>query len=590
VSETTGKAFDMKILARVFSYANPYRTQLYSTFALTLILAFLGPLRPLMIQYTLDAYVANFDLGGLKMMTWIMLGLLFLEGLLQFYYSWLTNFLGQAVIFDVRTKLFSHIAHLRLKYFDNTPIGTLVTRVISDIETLADVFSEGFLVIIGDILRLVVAIVVMLVVDWRLALISISTVPLLLLSTRWFKNAIKSSFQDVRNAVSSLNAFLQEHITGMSIIQIFNREKEELDAFRKINANHRDANNRSVWAYSVFLPVVEVLSAVSIGLVVWWGSKNVLEGSVTPGSIVAFIMYINMLFRPMRDLADKFNTLQMGVVSSERIFKVLDTQEIIQNKGNKRADQIEGGIAFKQVWFAYNEEDWVLKGIDFSVGKGEKLAIVGATGAGKSSIINLLTRYYEYNKGEILVDGDNIRAYDLASLRQNIAAIPQDVFLFSGSIADNISLLNPDLSRAEMEQAAKAIGAHEFIEKLPGAYDFDVKERGNMLSVGQRQLIAFVRAYLYNPKILILDEATSSVDTESEWLIQSALEKLTHGRTSIIIAHRLATVQFADRILVMDKGEIVEQGSHTALMQKENGAYRRLFELQFKKTETLLQD
>ncbi len=590
MSETTGKAFDMKILARVFSYANPYRTQLYSTFALTLILAFLGPLRPLMIQYTLDAYVANFDLGGLKMMTWIMLGLLFLEGLLQFYYSWLTNFLGQAVIFDVRTKLFSHIAHLRLKYFDNTPIGTLVTRVISDIETLADVFSEGFLVIIGDILRLVVAIVVMLVVDWRLALISISTVPLLLLSTRWFKNAIKSSFQDVRNAVSSLNAFLQEHITGMSIIQIFNREKEELDAFRKINANHRDANNRSVWAYSVFLPVVEVLSAVSIGLVVWWGSKNVLEGSVTPGSIVAFIMYINMLFRPMRDLADKFNTLQMGVVSSERIFKVLDTQEIIQNKGNKRADQIEGGIAFKQVWFAYNEEDWVLKGIDFSVGKGEKLAIVGATGAGKSSIINLLTRYYEYNKGEILVDGDNIRAYDLASLRQNIAAIPQDVFLFSGSIADNISLLNPDLSRAEMEQAAKAIGAHEFIEKLPGAYDFDVKERGNMLSVGQRQLIAFVRAYLYNPKILILDEATSSVDTESEWLIQSALEKLTHGRTSIIIAHRLATVQFADRILVMDKGEIVEQGSHAALMQKENGAYRRLFELQFKKTETLLQD
>jgi ATP-binding cassette, subfamily B, multidrug efflux pump len=578
----------MKILARVFSYAGPYRTQLYSTFVLTLVLAFLGPLRPLMIQYTLDAYVANFDLGGLKMMTWIMLGMLFLEGLLQFYYSWLTNFLGQAVIFDVRTKLFSHIAHLRLKYFDNTPIGTLVTRVISDIETLADVFSEGFLVIIGDILRLVVAMVVMLVVDWRLALISISTVPLLLLSTRWFKNAIKSSFQDVRNAVSSLNAFLQEHITGMSIIQIFNREKEELDAFMKINANHRDANNRSVWAYSVFLPVVEVLSAVSIGLVVWWGSKNVLEGSVTAGSIVAFIMFINMLFRPMRDLADKFNTLQMGVVSSERIFKVLDTQEVIQNKGNKRADQIEGGIAFQQVWFAYNGEDWVLKGVDFSVGKGEKLAIVGATGAGKSSIINLLTRYYEYNKGEILVDDVNIRNYDLASLRQNIAAIPQDVFLFSGSIADNISLRNPDLSKKAMEEAAKAIGAHEFIEKLPGAYDFDVKERGNMLSVGQRQLIAFVRAYLYNPKILILDEATSSVDTESEWLIQTALEKLTQGRTSIIIAHRLATVQFADRILVMDKGEIVEQGSHAELMQKENGAYRRLFELQFKKEESLI--
>ncbi|MBX7181708.1 MAG: ABC transporter ATP-binding protein/permease [Bacteroidia bacterium] len=587
MSENTGKAFDMKILARVFSYANPYRTQLYTTFVLTIVLAVLGPIRPMMIQYTIDNYVAQFDLSGLRLMVVVMLALLLLEGVLQFYYSWLTNFLGQAVILDVRTKLFSHIAHLRLKYFDNTAIGTLVTRVISDIETLADVFSEGFLVIIGDILRLVVAVVVMLMVDWRMTLISISTVPLLLLSTRWFKNAIKSSFQDVRNAVSSLNAFLQEHITGMSIIQIFNREKEELEAFKLINANHRDANNRSVWAYSVFLPVVEVLSAISIGLVVWWGAKHVLEGNASPGSIVAFIMYINMLFRPMRDLADKFNTLQMGVVSSERIFKVLDTEEFIENNGEKNASDIHGEIRFKEVWFAYNAEDWVLKGVDFSVGKGEKLAIVGATGAGKSSIINLLTRYYEYNKGQILVDGHNIREYELASLRQNIAAIPQDVFLFSGSIADNISLLNQDISMHDMEQAAKAIGAHDFIEKLPGSYLFDVKERGNMLSVGQRQLIAFVRAYVYNPKILILDEATSSVDTESEWLIQSALEKLTQGRTSIIIAHRLATVQFADRILVMDKGEIVEQGSHAELMQKENGAYRRLFELQFKKEESL---
>jgi ATP-binding cassette subfamily B protein len=534
-----------------------------------------------MIQYTLDTFVASFDLSGLKTMAWIMIGLLLLEGLLQFYYSWLTNFLGQAVLFDVRTRLFSHIVHLRLKYFDNTPIGTLVTRAISDIETLADVFSEGFLVIIGDILRLTVAMVVMLVVDWRMALISISTVPLLLLSTRWFKNAIKSSFQEVRNAVSNLNAFLQEHITGMSIIQIFNREKEEMDAFMKINAVHRDANNQSVWAYSVFLPVVEVLSAVSIGLVVWWGSKNVLEGSATPGSIVAFILYINMLFRPMRDLADKFNTLQMGVVSSERIFKVLDTNEVIENKGKELANDMRGAIDFQKVWFAYNEDDWVLKGINFSAYPGEKLAIVGATGAGKSTLINLLTRYYEYNAGEILVDGINIRSYELASLRQNIAAIPQDVFLFSGSIADNITLKNNSISREEIEEAAKAIGAHGFIQELPGAYDFDVKERGNMLSVGQRQLIAFVRAYLYNPKILILDEATSSVDTESEWLIQTALEKLTQGRTSIIIAHRLATVQFADRIIVLEKGEIAEQGTHTELMHKDKGLYRKLFELQF---------
>lgn len=581
MNTVTGSAFDRRILARVFSFTIPYRSKLLATFLLTFILSFLGPLRPLMIQYTLDTFVASFDLSGLKTMAWIMIGLLLLEGLLQFYYSWLTNFLGQAVLFDVRTRLFSHIVHLRLKYFDNTPIGTLVTRAISDIETLADVFSEGFLVIIGDILRLTVAMVVMLVVDWRMALISISTVPLLLLSTRWFKNAIKSSFQEVRNAVSNLNAFLQEHITGMSIIQIFNREKEEMDAFMKINAVHRDANNQSVWAYSVFLPVVEVLSAVSIGLVVWWGSKNVLEGSATPGSIVAFILYINMLFRPMRDLADKFNTLQMGVVSSERIFKVLDTNEVIENKGKELANDMRGAMDFQKVWFAYNEDDWVLKGINFSAYPGEKLAIVGATGAGKSTLINLLTRYYEYNAGEILVDGINIRSYELASLRQNIAAIPQDVFLFSGSIADNITLKNNSISREEIEEAAKAIGAHGFIQELPGAYDFDVKERGNMLSVGQRQLIAFVRAYLYNPKILILDEATSSVDTESEWLIQTALEKLTQGRTSIIIAHRLATVQFADRIIVLEKGEIAEQGTHTELMHKDKGLYRKLFELQF---------
>lgn len=581
MNTATGSAFDRRILARVFSFTIPYRSKLLATFLLTFILSFLGPLRPLMIQYTLDTFVASFDLSGLKTMAWIMIGLLLLEGLLQFYYSWLTNFLGQAVLFDVRTRLFSHIVHLRLKYFDNTPIGTLVTRAISDIETLADVFSEGFLVIIGDILRLTVAMVVMLVVDWRMALISISTVPLLLLSTRWFKNAIKSSFQEVRNAVSNLNAFLQEHITGMSIIQIFNREKEEMDAFMKINAVHRDANNQSVWAYSVFLPVVEVLSAVSIGLVVWWGSKNVLEGSATPGSIVAFILYINMLFRPMRDLADKFNTLQMGVVSSERIFKVLDTNEVIENKGKELANDTRGAIDFQKVWFAYNEDDWVLKGINFSAYPGEKLAIVGATGAGKSTLINLLTRYYEYNAGEILVDGINIRSYELASLRQNIAAIPQDVFLFSGSIADNITLKNNSISREEIEEAAKAIGAHGFIQELPGAYDFDVKERGNMLSVGQRQLIAFVRAYLYNPKILILDEATSSVDTESEWLIQTALEKLTQGRTSIIIANRLATVQFADRIIVLEKGEIAEQGTHTELMHKDKGLYRKLFELQF---------
>ena len=583
MSQSTGNAFDFAVLSRVFSYAKPYRSKLIATVILTVVLAIMGPLRPWMIQYTVDNYMAALDFKGLRNMIILMIILLLGEGYLQFLYTWLTNFLGQAVIFDLRTKLFAHVTHMRLKYFDNTPIGMLVTRVVSDMETLADVFSEGFLVILGDILKLVVVIVWMIAVDWRLTLVALAPVPLLWASTYWFKNAIKSSFQDVRNAVASLNAFLQEHITGMSIIQIFNREKEEMDAFQKINAKHRDANNRGVWAYSVFLPVVEVLSAVSIGLVVWYGAGRALEGVASPGKIIAFIMYINMLYRPMRELADKFNTLQMGVVSSERVFKVLDTDEVIVNNGTIEATKIKGNIDFKNVWFAYNNEDWVLKGVNISVKEGEKLAIVGATGAGKSSIINLLTRYYEYTRGEIFVDVENIRNYNLGSLRQNIVAIPQDVFLFSGSIADNISLLNPDISLERMQEAAKAIGADTFIEKLPDGYNFDVKERGNMLSVGQRQLIAFVRAYLCNPKILILDEATSSVDTESEWLIQQALETLTKGRTSIIIAHRLTTVQFADRILVLDKGEVLEQGSHAQLMQKENGQYRKLFELQFKK-------
>ncbi len=587
MSDNTGSAFDLPILKRVFSYAKPYLGYFYLTLFLTIFLAAVTPLRPWLIQYTFDNYILLPDKQGLLMMTLLLVGLVFIEAIANFFYIYLANFLGQSVIRDLRIQVFNHINQFRLKYFDNTPIGTLVTRVVSDIETIAEIFSQGLLVIIGDLLKLVVAISFMLYVDWRLTLISLSTIPILLVATYIFKNGIKSSFQQVRNEVSRLNAFLQEHITGMNIVQIFNREEEEMKRFKVINAGHRQAHIRSVWYYSIFLPVVEILSAASIGLLVWWGAKEALKGAdITLGTLMAFILYIYMLFRPIRELADKFNTLQMGMVSSERVFKILDTVSTIENKGTRKFENIKGEIEFKKVWFAYNNEDWVLKDISFKVKAGETLALVGATGAGKSSVINLLSRFYEYNKGEIMADGYNIRGYELSDLRQNIGVILQDVFLFSDSVMSNITLKNPEISKTQVIEAAKAVGAHRFIEKLPGGYDYDVKERGAMLSVGQRQLIAFVRAYVYDPKILVLDEATSSIDTESELIIQEALEKLTKGRTSIVIAHRLSTVQNATKIMVLEKGEVIEEGSHNELIGK-NGHYKNLFELQFKESTAL---
>ncbi|MBL7891107.1 MAG: ABC transporter ATP-binding protein, partial [Bacteroidia bacterium] len=474
--------------------------------------------------------------------------------------------------------------HLRLKYFDHTPIGTLVTRVVSDIETIGDIFSEGLIVITGDLLKLVVIIVVMFSTNVELTLISLTVIPVLLIATYIFKNAIKAAFQDVRTQVARLNAFVQEHITGMNIVQIFNREKVEFEKFKEINAKHRDANIRSVWHYSVFYPVVEILSSVSMGLLVWWGGKGVLSGTTTLGELIAFIMYINMLFRPIRMLADRFNTLQMGMVSSERVFKVLDTKAFIADAGTLSANEMRGEVEFNDVWFSYEDEpirNWILKGISFKVSRGETVALVGSTGAGKTSIINLLNRFYEYNKGVISIDGTDIRSYKLNSLRSNIGLVLQDVFLFSDSIANNISLYDSSITRERIVEAAKAIGAHQFIMELPGGYDYNVMERGAMLSVGQRQLIAFIRAYVFNPKILVLDEATSSIDTESELLIQQATDKLIANRTSIIIAHRLATIQKANRIIVLDHGEIIESGTHQELL-KLNGKYRKLYELQFK--------
>ena len=576
-----GKAVDFAILKRIFTYVKPYRKNFALALTTTIILAFLSPIRPLLIQYTFDHFVAKPNASMLLIMTFVLVVVLISEALMQFVDSFLTNSLGQKVIKDIRVQLYKHIVNLRLKYYDNTPIGTLVTRAVSDIEVIANIFSDGVIVIIGDILKISVIIVVMFFMNYQLTFIALTTIPILLYATYVFKKSVQNSFQDVRTQVARLNAFVQEHITGMNIIQIFNREKAESEKFEKINALHRDAHIRSIMAYSIFFPVVEILSSLALALIVWWGGKGVLEKETTIGDLMAFILFLNMMFRPIRQLADRFNTLQMGMVSSDRVFKVLDTVDVIENKGTQDASYIEGNVELKNLWFAYNDEDWVLRNVSFSVKKGETVALVGATGAGKSSIINLLNRFYEYNKGEIVIDGKNVREYELSSLRKNIGAVLQDVFLFSDTIANNISLNNPEISIEEIIEAAKIVGAHDFISQLPNSYDYNAMERGGMLSAGQRQLISFIRAYVYNPKILVLDEATSSIDTESEKMIQNAVDILTKGRTSIIIAHRLATIQKADKIIVMDKGEIVEMGSHQELLRL-SGQYKRLFELQFK--------
>ncbi len=576
----SGRAFDFKLFLRILSYTKPYRSLFFGTLGLTILIALISPIRPWLVQFTLDHYILKPDAHRLLQITLVMFALLILEAVLQFFDTYLANLLGQCVIKDMRVQLYKHLLNFKLTYFDNTAIGTLVTRAISDIQTIADVFSQGFLEILGDVLKLLVIITVMFVSDWRLTLISLSTIPVLLFATYIFKNAIKSAFQQVRTQVARLNAFVQEHISGMSIVQIFNREEAEYKKFVNINAAHRAANIKSIWHYSVFFPVVEILSSISIGLLIWIGAKEVLNDKFTIGSIIAFIMYINLLFRPIRQLADRFNTLQMGIVSSERVFKILDTQEVIDNNGQITADHIAGNIEFRKVDFAYQNDTYVLKKISFQVNQGETLALVGATGSGKSSIINLLNRFYEYNSGEILIDGNSIRAYELGSLRQNIGVVLQDVFLFSDSIANNITLNNPSITIEQIEFAAKQVGADNFIKSFPNGYQHIVMERGATLSVGQRQLISFIRAYVYDPKILILDEATSSIDTESELLIQKATEILTQNRTSIIIAHRLSTIQKADRILVLDHGEIIESGTHAELIAL-NGQYKKLLELQF---------
>ncbi|MFZ5553325.1 MAG: ABC transporter ATP-binding protein [Bacteroidota bacterium] len=600
MSSVSGKAFDLKILKRVLHFVKPYRFAFNLAMSLTVFLAIVTIIRTELIGYCVD-YVAGVNahhafpaMGdffnsltdgkgrgeALTFVTVVIILFLIAESLFVYYQMYISNKVAQSVTIDIRTRVFRHISSLRLKFFDNTPIGTLVTRVISDIETIAEIFYEGLIAVVGDLVRLVVVIAVMFLVDWRLALVTLIPIPLLLFATRIFQKSIKKSFQGVRTQVSQMNAFVQEHVTGMSIVQVFNREEMEMKKFEEINKKHRKAHIDSVMAYSIFFPVVEILSALSIAFLIWIGTGLSLDGIVSYGDLVKYILYVNMLYRPIRMLADRFNTLQMGMVGSERVFKLLDTNEIIENKGTVTTNEFKGNIRFEDVWFAYTDEEYVLKGISLEVKAGETVAFVGATGAGKSSVINLVSRLYEFQKGKIYIDNVDVRDYTIDTLRKNIAVVMQDVFLFSDTIHHNITLRNDKISREKVIEAAKIVGAHEFIMKLPGNYDYNVRERGATLSAGQRQLISFIRAYVYNPKILILDEATSSVDTESEMLIQKAIEKLTEGRTSIVIAHRLSTIQKAKKIVVMDHGKIVEQGNHDELL-KLNGQYHRLFELQF---------
>jgi len=578
----TGNLVDFQVLKRLFEFAKPYIKQFYLLVFLTIFLAVLTPIRPYLVQLAIDEYVPAGDYDGLVLMTTILAFHIIILAIVQYSHTYLSGWVGQVIIKDIRVKLYKHLLKLRLKFFDKTPIGRLVTRNVSDIETLSNVFSEGIAALIGDLLQLVFLMGFMLYLDWRLTLVSLSTLPLLIFSTYVFKEKIKVTFNQVRNAISNLNSFVQEHVTGMNIVQIFNAEKREMDKFQEINKDHTKAHIKSVLYYSIYFPVAEIIQAIAIGMAVWYGARGILINSeIGPGVIIAFIMYIQMFFRPIRLIADRFNTLQMGIVSSNRIFDLLDSKDHIVDEGDYAPAEIKGNVSFKNVWFAYNNEDYVLKDISFEVKEGQTIALVGATGAGKSSVINLLSRFYEINQGKIEIDGRDVKEYDLGALRQRIGVVQQDVFLFSDTIRKNITLGNPDIPDSKIIEAAELVGVNKLIERLPGGYDYNVMERGSTLSVGQRQLISFVRAMVYDPKVIVLDEATSSVDTETEELIQNAIEVLMKGRTAIVIAHRLSTIQGADKIIVLDKGEIKEIGNHKELLESK-GFYANLYQMQYK--------
>lgn len=605
------KHFDFSVLKRVFAFVKPYRWRFIVSIVLAIVLSFFTPVRPFFIQLTVDKATGknvhtpwiiellfpNRDLSVawqfIIAVTIFQVAFIFIETAARFYFSFITSWLGQSVVRDMRTAVYKKILGLNLRQFDRTPIGTLTTRTINDIESINDIFSDGLVPIFADLLSIIIVLITMFVTDWRLTLIALIPFPFLILATYYFKESVNKSFIQVRNAVAALNAFVQERITGMQIVQAFAAEDRELENFKKINRHHRNANIRSIFAYSVFFPVVEIVLAVSTGLLVWWlagqAASNPIKNKELAGELVAFILYLNQIFRPLRVIADKFNVIQMGVIAAERVFKVMDNPDTLppspQNAFAPK-ERLQGKVEFDRVWFAYIEDNYVLKNISFKVEAGETVAIVGHTGSGKTSIISLLNRLYQIEKGAIKLDDVNIEDYDVDVLRKNIAVVLQDVFLFSGSVMDNITLHNNEISREEVIEAAKLIGVHNFIMQLPGNYDYNVMERGNTLSLGQRQLISFIRAILSNPAVLILDEATSSIDSESEQLIQKAIDTLITGRTAIVIAHRLSTIRKADKIIVLDKGEIKESGTHEELLALD-GYYAKLHSMQFDKTKTV---
>lgn len=586
VSDALKKIFDIENLRRVFQFAAPYKRRFYLSIWLAVFLAMITPVRPYLIKITVDKFIASKMLDWIIWMTVIQIGLLLIESVFRFYFTYITAWLGQTVVRDMRVKVYEKVVNLNLRQFDQTPIGTLTTRTINDIEAINDIFSDGLVPIIADLLSIISILIFMFYVDWRLTLVCLAPFPILIFATYYFKESVNKSFIRVRNAVAQLNAFVQEHITGMQVVQAFAAETREFEKFKKINKSHRNANINAIFAYSVFFPVVEIVLALSTGLLVWWiagkAGASPKEAQQLGGKMMMFYMCLNLLFRPLRVIADKFNVLQMGVIASERVFKVLDNDDYIKTEGKYSPSRIGGKISFDHVSFGYDPGQYVLKDISFKADPGETLAIVGHTGSGKTTIISLLNRLYHIQQGIISIDDVSIDDYKLDVLRKNIGVVLQDVFLFSGSVMDNITLRNPAISKEKVIEASKMIGIHDFIMRLPGDYDYNVMERGATLSLGQRQLLSFVRALLYDPSILILDEATSSVDTESEMLIQKAIDKLIAGRTSIVIAHRLSTIRKADKIIVLDKGEIKEMGTHDELLLLE-GYYYKLYQLQFDK-------
>lgn len=580
-------SFDLQILGRILKLARPYRKVFILAAALAIIIAPTASLRPYLINKMVDQNIVHFDLSGMLQMTAIISALLVLEVILEYGFIYSTSWLGQSVIRDLRQTVFRHITSLRLRFFDQTPIGTITTRTINDIESINNVFSQGVITIVADVLAIIVILIIMFLSSWQLTVICITTLPLMLIATYVFKEKVKSAFQVVRTQIARMNAFLQERISGMRIVQIFTAEKRELDKFRVINREYTQANLDSILYYAVFFPVVEIISAVALGLMVWWGARGVISEEISLGALVAFPIYLSMLFRPLRFIADRFNTLQMGVVAADRVFKVIDNREKIENNGTITVQKLKGDIRFDQVSFAYDGINTVLKDVSFDLKPGETLALVGSTGAGKSTIINILNRFYEIQKGAVMIDDIDIKEYELSSLRRRISIVLQDVFLFAGTIHENITLRDTTIGKEEVIAASKMIGAHDFISKMPNGYDFQVNERGNNLSMGQRQIISFVRALVYNPDILILDEATSSVDSETEAIIQYAIEKLIQKRTSIIIAHRLSTIKHANKIGVLSHGRLIEFGTHEELLDNPKGHYKKLYDMQFVESDTL---